>query len=162
SLSTRLTARLLSETLRRLSPGGRMLLIPPSGFWDGLGRKLGASTLPLQKVQDLVDVCETERFAEVLPHFWEQGFNAERVYRAVWDYLERNEPQDADGFLRRMIYCGMARTVMLGSHEELEDFLTGSFRESPEYVVGAGDLTKRLLRVLLEVFAAFHVPVVVA
>ena len=46
--------------------------------------------------------------------------------------------------------------------DELKEFLTGGFDKVPDHVAGAGDLTKRLLRVLLEIFATFHIPVVVA
>ena len=61
-----------------------------------------------------------------------------------------------------MIYSGMVNATMLGRQDDLEEFLTDGFRQVPEHVAEAGDLTKRLLRVLLEVFATLNTPVVVA
>ena len=112
-LSGRVTARLLGETLRRLSPGGRLRLIPSTGFFDGLGRMLGFSAAvdePLKKVNDLIGLCETEKFtdfAEALPTLWDVGFNQDRVLQAIGEHLQQSEPSDADGFLRQKIYGGM-------------------------------------------------------
>ena len=167
-LSGRVTARLLGETLRRLSPGGRLRLIPSSGFFDGLGRMLGFAAAvdePLKKVNDLIGLCETEKFtdfAEAFPTLWDVGFNPDQIIQAIGAHLQQTEPSDADGFLRQKIYSGMVLATALHRPDELKEFLTGGFDEAPDYVAGTGDLTKRLLRVLLEIFATFHIPVVVA
>jgi hypothetical protein len=164
-LSNRVTARLLGETLRRMPPGARLDLVPSDGFLSGLGRKLGVSAAvdePLKRVQELLDVCETDRFLDALPVFWDIGGSAQQVFDAVSRHLHATESSDADGYLRRTIYGCMVSVVVLNRPEGLTEFLTGGFNESPEFVEGAGDLTKRLLRVLLEIFATFQLPVVVA
>lgn len=164
-LSNRVTAALLGETIRRLSPSGRLRLVPPRGFWDWFGRKAGIAAAvdpSLKKVQDLLDICGNERFPEALPAFWDIGLDRDQVYEAVKDHVEEAESADADGFLRKVFYCGMVLSTVFGRREGLEDFLTGGFNDSPDHVAGAGDLTKRLLRVLLEIFAAFRIPVMIA
>lgn len=165
NLSHRVTGRVLGETIRRMPPNHRLHLVPTTGFWDGMGRSLGfsgASSEPLKLVQSLLDVCDSDKFAEALPVFWDMGIKPKEVAEAIWDHLESCESSDADGFLRRMIYNGMAHATILNQRDGLVEFLTGGFDGMPEYVAGAGDLPKRLLRVLLEVFATFRIPVVVA
>jgi hypothetical protein len=164
-LCERVTARLLGETLRRLSPGRRLQLTEANGFWQGLGRKLGIAGVvdpSLQIVEQLLEVSESNRLADRLSAFWDIGVRRDQVLRAIHEHLWSSESSDADGYLRKMIYSGMVNATLLHRQDDLEDFLTDGFRGVPEHVAGAGDLTKRLLRVLLEVFAAFHTPVVVA
>jgi hypothetical protein len=48
----------------------------------------------------------------------------------------------------------------LGEREPIEDFLTGEYREGPAHLMGAGQLSRRLLTTFLELFRALNIPVI--
>jgi hypothetical protein len=164
-VSGRLTARLVGEAVRRLEPSQRLDLIPARGLWQRLGRRFGWKGVVqpvLKRVDGLLQSCSDGQ-AGSLPDACRQcGIDLPRLLEAVHRHLESTEGQDTEGYLRSRLYESLARFSLLGDRESLEDFLTNGLTEVPEHILGTGQVTRKLLAVLLEVFRVLHVPVVLA
>jgi hypothetical protein len=163
-LGDQLTARLLSEAIRRLPPPEQLRLIPPHGAWERLRLWLG-STRPAERrmaaIRDLLAHCDAPAPCELGDACRAAGVDPERAWQVIDRHLERSEPRDAAGFLRRRLYSALARLALLGDREPVEEFLTEGYREEgPQHVRDAGQLGRRLLAALLEMLQALHIPAV--
>jgi hypothetical protein len=163
-LAERLTARLLGEALRRLPPTEQVRLIPPRGWWERLRLLLGSARLAearLAAVRDLASHCDSPAPSDLAGACRMAGLSPQRALEEVVGHLERTEPKDVAGFLRRRLYEALARLSLLGDAGAVEDFLTEGYRaEGQQNVKAAGQLGRRLLTCLLEVLQALRVPVV--
>jgi hypothetical protein len=162
-VSERLTARLLAEALRRLPPDRQALLIPSRGFWDGLSFRLGrrgAVEARLEAISRLIAHCDRLIPTDLRPACADAGITAEQALAVVDEHLAATEAKDAAGSLRRNLYFRLAHLTLLGQREPVEDFLTDEYLQGDPQVTGAGQLTRRLLTALLELFRTLNVPVV--
>ena len=79
------------------------------------------------------------------------------------EHIERTEAHNTAGLMRRHIYQGFARAVLLGDEADLANFLTFGFAELDFQVrPSRQDLVLALFKVLMEVFHGLKIPVVVA
>lgn len=93
----------------------------------------------------------------------EASVECERACDFLCKYIDRTEPHNTAGLMRRHIYQGFARAVLLGDESDLANFLTYGFAELDFKVrPSRQDLVLALFKVLMEVFCQLHIPVVVA
>jgi hypothetical protein len=164
-----LVRRLLHGALADLTPQQRLDLFPA----PGLGRwakRLGLGTSQAQeRTQWLLDLLgsverlEPRPAASVRRTCEEAGLDLQRACELVCDDVERTEPRNTAGLMRRSIHQGFARAIFLGDETDLANFLTFGFAEL-EFQVRPSrqDLVLALLKVLMGVFLSLKVPVVVA
>jgi hypothetical protein len=164
-----LVRRLLHRALTDLTPAQRLELFPPAG----LGRwaqRLGLGTSQAQeRTQWLIDNLGggeqlEPRPAEPVRRVCEEaGVELGRACDLICDHVERTEPRNTAGLMRRSIYQAYARAILLGDEADLANFLTFGFAEL-EFQVRPSrqDLVLALFKVLMEVFLNLKVPVVVA
>src|SRR5262249_39793833 len=93
----------------------------------------------------------------------EAGLDCEKACELISCYVERTEPHNTAGLMRRAVHQGFARAILLGDESELANFLTFGFAELEFHVRPTRqDLVLALFKVLMEVFRGLKVPVVVA
>jgi hypothetical protein len=93
----------------------------------------------------------------------EGGLGEERACDLVRRHIERTEPHNTAGLMRRHIHQGFARSALLGDETDLANFLTYGFAELDFKVQPTRqDLVLGLFKVLMEIFLNLRIPVVVA
>src|SRR5262249_8243583 len=93
----------------------------------------------------------------------EVSLEPEQAGAAVDAFVERTEPHNTAGLMRRQIYQGFARAMLLGDEAELANFLTFGFAELDFQVrPSRQDLVLALFKVLMGIFLSLKIPVVVA
>ncbi|MBL8799906.1 MAG: hypothetical protein JNM56_38850 [Planctomycetia bacterium] len=164
-----LTRRLLSKTLAGLTPEQRLDLFPPPGLarWTrhfGLG-----ASQAQERVQWLIETLKpgpdasSGGAAYILQRLKEINFEPERACQLVCQHVEKTEAHNTAGLMRRHIYQGFARAILLGDESDLANFLTFGFAELEFHVRPTRqDLVLALCKVLMEVFRNLKIPVVVA
>jgi hypothetical protein len=163
-ISKRVTARLLAEALRQLSPHQQAQLIPTQGVWERMKTWLGsaaATRARLERIRDLITRCDVPSGVEPRAACEEAGLPLPEAVTLTSAHLERTEPNDASGALRRALYSRLVGFTLLNENEALQDYLTDGFLEGPAYVKGAGQLTRRMLTVLLQLLHTLRIPVIV-
>ncbi|MFN4259321.1 MAG: hypothetical protein ACK4RK_08475 [Gemmataceae bacterium] len=171
-----LTRRLLVSALTELTPEERLDLFPPPGLgrWT---RRLGLGSGQAQeRTQWLIDTLhsplgqpasargvDSPWLLDVRKVVGEASLEPEVACDLVCDYVERTEAHNTAGLMRRNIYQGFARAILLGDEADLAGFLTYGFAEL-EFQVRPSrqDLVLALFKVLMEVFRGLHIPVVAA
>jgi hypothetical protein len=93
----------------------------------------------------------------------EASLEPERACEMIFAHVERTEAHNTAGLMRRSIYQGFTRSVLLGDESDLANFLTFGFAEL-EFQVRPSrqDLVLALFKVLMEVFLSLKIPVVAA
>jgi hypothetical protein len=166
-----LVRRLLSTALAALAPAQRLDLFPAPGLgrWT---RRLGlGSSQAQERTQWLLDalgrpvsadglVGKAGRLSRLCA---EASLEPESACQAVCSHVEKTEPHNTAGLMRRHIYQGFARCALLGDEADLANFLTYGFAEL-EFQVRPSrqDLVLALFKVLMEIFLGLKMPVVVA
>src|SRR5262249_1770747 len=158
-----------AATLEALTPEQRLDLFPPPvlGRWT---RRLGLGiTQAQERTQWLLDTLQAprgehgwQRSSSIVQRLKEANLETERAYELLYDHVEQTEPHNTAGLMRRNIYQGFARSILLGDEAELANFLTFGFAEL-EFQVRPSrqDLVLALSKVLMEVFLNLKIPVVV-
>ncbi len=139
---------------------------PGLGRWT---RKLGLGTgHALQRAQWLIDgLSRPASFAGGFPplrRFCAEGsLECERACDLVCKHIERTEPCNTAGLMRRHLFQGFARAALLGDESDLANFLTYGFAELDFKVrPSRQDLVLALFKVLMEIFLSLKIPVVAA
>ena len=167
-IGEQLVRRLLSRALSDLTPAERLELFPAGGLgrWT---RKLGlGQTQAQERVQWLLDSLAGRgsvgsSLLAVRRIITEAGLNPEAALEMVNAYIEKTEAHNTAGLMRRSLYQGFARAVLLGDESELASFVTFGFAELEFHVRPTRqDLVLALFKVLMEVFRTLKTPVVVA
>jgi hypothetical protein len=162
-----LVRRLLHKAVAGLTPEQRLDLFPAPGLgrWT---RRLGLGNSQAQeRTQWLLD--HLSRSAQpgdtgaARRACTEVNLEPERASEFVCTYIERTEAHNTAGLMRRHIYQGFARAILLGDETDLANFLTFGFAEL-EFNVRPSrqDLVLALFKVLMEVFLQLKIPVVMA
>ena len=172
-ISAERTRLLLKMGMEALTPAQRLDLFPAPGLgrWT---RKLGLGGSQAQeRTQWLLETLGAEsglgadpsrpRAALLVQRLQEANLEAERAFELVQNHIERTEPHNTAGLMRRHIQLGFARAALLGDESELANFLTFGFAELDFQVrPSRQDLVLSLLKVLMEVFLGLKIPVVAA
>jgi hypothetical protein len=162
-----LVRRILHRALSSLTPEQRLDLFPAPGLgrWT---RRLGlGSSQAQERTQWLIDNLAKsdapgtngmarQACAEV-------SLDCDRACEYVCHYVERSEPHNTSGLMRRHIYRSFARAALLGDEADLATFLTFGFAELDFQIrPSRQDLVLALLKVMMEIFLSLRIPVVVA
>jgi hypothetical protein len=162
-----LVRRLLHKALTSLTPEQRLDLFPAPGLgrWT---RKLGLGTSQAQeRTQWLIDHLAASggsaTVGAVRRVCREASLEPEQACAFVGKCVERGEPHNTAGLMRRHLYQGFARATLVGDETDLANFLTFGFAELEFRVRPTRqDLVLALLKVLMEIFLNLKIPVVVA
>ena len=166
-VSEELTRRLLHKALTSLPAEQRLDLFPAPGLgrWT---RKLGLGNSQAQErtqwlIDNLAKPGSTGSFGAVRRACAEVNLEPERACEVLCACVEKSEPRDTAGLIRRHLYEGFARAALVGDESDLANFMTYGFAEL-EYRVQPSrqDLVLALFKVLMEVFVTLKIPVVVA
>ena len=163
-----LVRRQLGVALRDLSPEEKVELFPPPGIgrW---ARRLGlGSTQAVERSEWLAEnLSGYANFARMpmplMQALNDAGLPPERAFDLLCAHAGKTETRNTAGLMRRQIYQGFAKAVLLGDESELANFLTYGFAELEFHVRPTRqDLVLALFKVLTEVFRGLKIPVVVA
>jgi hypothetical protein len=164
-----LVRRRLCAGLTALTPEQRLDLFPLVGIARWASRIGLGSSQAQERTQWLLDTLTAgphptaSGTAFILGRLQEANVEPDRACRMLCEHIERTEAHNTAGLMRRHIYQGFARSVLLGDEAELANFLTFGFAEL-EFQVRPSrqDLVLALFKVLMEVFRDLKIPVVVA
>ncbi|WP_020471107.1 hypothetical protein [Zavarzinella formosa] len=160
--------RLLGNALHGLTNDQKADLFPAPGLgrWT---RKLGLGmNQAIERCQWLVDHIGGHGQLgrgpmPVMQALTEAGVPVAKALELIDGYVEKTEPHNAAGLMRREMYKGFTRAFLQKDEASLADFLTHEFVEMPFQVrPSRQDLVLSLFKVLMEVFRALKTPVVVA
>ncbi len=159
---------LLGAVLSAMTPAQRLEVIPAPGLgrW---ARKLGLGTSQtLERVQWLVDSLARPvplpLAAGAIRRFCDEaGLESGKALELVNEHIERTEPHNTAGLMRRAILQGFVRAMLLGDESDLATFLTYGFAEL-EFQVRPSrqDLVLALFKALMGILQGLRVPVVFA
>src|SRR5216683_186667 len=159
---------LLGASLNAMPPSQRLELFPPPalGRW---ARRLGlGASQAMERAQWLIDsLARTPALpfqpGAILRACTEAGVESAKAFEVVCDHVERTEPHNTAGLMRRHILEGFARAVLLNDEADLANFLTYGFAELDFQVrPSRQDLVLSLFKTLMEVFRGLKIPVVAA
>ncbi len=154
--------------LQALTPAERLELFPAPGLgrW---ARKLGLGTSQaLERVQWLID-----SLAKPVPLPFQPGalkkmcdeanLELSRAAELITQYIDRTEPRNTAGLMRRHILEGFSRAMLLGDEADLATFLTYGFAELDFQVrPSRQELVLALFKAVMGVLQSLRVPVVFA
>jgi hypothetical protein len=163
AVADRLTARLLGEGLRQLSPPQQIQLIPARSLWEKL--KLGLRTrstaqVRLDALRQLANKCDSPAPTDLPRACEDAGLAPETALSLIQRHLDRIEPKDAAGTLRKDLYGRLAQLAIRGEREPVEDFFTDDFRKVTASIAGDHQSIRLLLSILLQLLRALEVPVI--
>jgi hypothetical protein len=159
-----LTRRLLRDALKVAAKDELLDLFPAPGLakWT---RRLGLGTSQAEeRMQWLRD-----ELAKATPTLSprgiisECGVDGDKACALIGRYVDRTEPRDTFGLMRRSIAQGFCRASLLGDESDLANFLTYGFAELDFKVQPSRqELVLSLLKALMGVLNSLRIPVVVA
>jgi hypothetical protein len=166
-VSEALGRRLLHRALSAATKDEQLDLFPAPGLgrWT---RRLGLGSSQAQEraqwlLENLSRPGAPGSFAPLRRLCAECSLEGERACDLVCRYVEKTEPHNTAGLMRRAIYLGFARAALLGDETDLANFLTYGFAELDFKVRPSRlDLVLALFKVLMEILLSLKIPVVVA
>ena len=168
AIGEQLVRRQLGIALRELSPEQKMELFPPTGL-SRFGRLFGFGTSQSQDRADALaeDLSGYSSFARMpvplVQALAAAGLAPQKAYDLVCEQASRNESRNTAGLMRRNIFNGFARAVLLKDEAELANFLTFGFAELEFHVRPTRqDLVLALFKTLSDIFRSLKTPIVVA
>jgi hypothetical protein len=157
---------LFRDMLNAMDAQQRLELFPVSGLarW---GRRLGiGSTQAQERAQWLCEeLGRTAKDADggILHACEEASLSPQLACDALCQYIEKTEAHNTAGLMRRHIFQGFCRSVLLGDDADLANFLTFGFAELDFKVQPSRqDLVLALFKAIMEIFRGLHIPVVIA
>lgn len=159
---------LFSAALAGLTPAQRLELFPAPGLGRWV-RKLGlGTTQALERVQWIID-----SLARPVPFPFQAGairracdeanLDHARAIELIVAHIDRTEPRNTAGLMRRHTLEGFARAMLLGDESDLATFLTYGFAELDFQVrPSRQELVLALFKVLMGVLQGLRIPVVFA
>jgi hypothetical protein len=165
-VSEELARRLFHQALSASNRDEQLDLFPAPGLgrWT---RKLGlGSSQAQERTQWLIEQL-TQPFPQGCAHLRrlcaESTLAPDKACELTSRFVDRTEPHNTAGLLRRHIYHGLTRAALIGDESDLANFLTYGFAELDVKVQPSRqDLVLALFKVLMEVFQSLRIPVVVA
>jgi hypothetical protein len=163
-----LVRRLLAQAVLAQEPQQRLDLFPAHGL-GGWARRLGLGASQAQeRTQWLLDTLARPAprpfvSGGVRRACAEAGLEFQRASETLCAHVEGTEAHNTHGLMRRHVYQGFARAVLLGQEGDLANFLTFGFAELEFRVRPTRqDLVLALFKVLMDVMRGLRIPVVVA
>jgi hypothetical protein len=163
-----LVRSLLASALEGLTPAERLELFPPTG----LGRWARRLGLGGGQAQERAQWLVVNLNRPPAPPFQgdllqtlcgEAGLTTEQACDLVCRFVEKTEPHNTAGLMRRCVLTGFARAVLAGDESDLASFLTYGFAELDFHVrPSRQELVLALFKVLTTVLQEVQVPIVVA
>lgn len=165
-IAGRVAARLLAESLRRLTPPQRVELIPPLGWLDSFYLRMGNISRTRQRLEGIdkvIEICDAKRpTAEELRDACRSvGLPLTTATQIIDQHLERSESKDILGWFRKNLYSSLARIALLEDRDAFEELHNGNYENAPTTVQHAGTISHRFLEVWLELLFALSIPTVV-
>ncbi|GBD35674.1 hypothetical protein HRbin36_00788 [bacterium HR36] len=158
-----LTRRLVRNWLQSLDAAARTELFPapPLTRW---ARRLGLGAARAEeRCQWLIQLLSRSGTLPVRQALLQVQLEPAVVCERIRDFVDRNEVHSVAGQMRRRIYHGFARAILLGQEDELAHFLTSGFTELDFQVPPSRqELVLTLLKALMEICLTLQIPVVVA
>lgn len=162
-IGEQLVRSLLASALRQLSSDDKVELFPPPGIgrW---ARRLGiGQTQAAERCEWLADTLVKKTSIHVLHAIADAGLSPERAYELLAAHVQKTEPHNATGLMRRSVIAGFARAILLKDEGELANFLTFGFTEIDFQVRPTRqDLVLALFKVMMQLMREQKIPVVVA
>ncbi|HMP03848.1 MAG TPA: hypothetical protein PKD86_18770 [Gemmatales bacterium] len=157
-----LTRRLLRTTLQNLDEEQRATLFPTPTLARWV-RRFGFGSPDKDRGQWLLETLALGNHVSVRNACQEAQVDLAQAAEMIAAHLDRTEPHNAAGQMRRRICQGFVRAVLLGDESSLANFLTDGFAALDFQVrPSRQDLVLALLKVLMDLCQTLHVPVVVA
>jgi hypothetical protein len=158
-----LTRRLVRNWLQTLDAPARLELFPapPLTRW---ARRLGLGQAQAEeRCQWLIQLLGRSSTLPVRQALLQVQMDPRLVYEQVCQFVDRNEVHSVAGQMRRRIYQGFARAILLGQEDDLAHFLTTGFTELDFQVQPSRqELVLALLRAVMDICLTLRIPVVVA
>jgi hypothetical protein len=167
-VSDQMTRKLLGAALAESTADQKLDLFPAQGIgrWT---RKLGLGFSQAQeRCQWLVDqlngfAAPGKPIMPIKQALTESGLSIEVALDLVQAFIDRTEPRNTAGLMRRAIHQGFVKAQLIKDEAELANFLTFGFAELDFQVrPSRQDLVLALFKVLMESFRLLKTPVVVA
>ena len=168
AVGEQLVRRYLGIALRELTAEEKVDLFPPPGIgrW---ARRLGIGQSQAAERGEWLAEClsgnaNVSRMYTPLPQaLADAGLTAAKAYELLCQYVQKHETHNTHGLMRKAIYQGFAKAVLLRDESDIANFLTNGFAEIDFQVRPTRqDLVLALFKVLMEVFRGLKAPVVVA
>jgi hypothetical protein len=161
-VANELTRRALADALTAASREEWMDLFPAPGLskWT---RKLGLGVSQAQeRTQWLLDGLKPQG-ADLKKLCGEAQVEPERAAEFLGRHIDRTEPRDSVGLMRRQLMQGFARAALMQDESDLANFLTYGFAEL-DYKVKPSrqELVLSLFKTLMHALQSLRIPVVVA
>ncbi len=183
AVAARVSARLLGEALRRLAPPKQIQLIPAKNMWDGIALKLGRSKATesrFEAIARIVEVCADAHPTreQILQACDAAGISFGSAKSLAIEHLNRTErANDARGWVRRQLYSRLVELFFDENPDRFDELFIGEIPDIPGFLSNLpksqasanpkdpDDSARRsidiwLLRVWLELFDEFAIPVV--
>jgi hypothetical protein len=167
-IGEQLVRRQLGVALNDLNAEQKAELFPPSGL-SRFGRLFGFGGTQSQGRADALaeSLSGYSNFARMpvplVQALDAAGLSPQKAYDLVCEHASKNESRNTAGLMRRNIFNGFARAVLLKDEAELANFLTFGFAELEFHVRPTRqDLVLALFKVLSDVFRSLKTPIVVA
>ncbi len=165
-IAGRVTARLLAESLRRLTPPQRVELIPPRGWLESIYLRFGNISCTrerLEGIEKVVEICDAKRpTSELLRDAClSVGLPLSTAIRIIEQHIERSESKDIRGWFRKNLYSSLARIALLEDSGPIEELHNGDYENAPTTVQNAGSITHRFLEIWLELLFELGIPTVI-
>jgi hypothetical protein len=165
-IAGRVAARLLAESLRRLTPPQRVELIPPKGWLDSVFLRLGNISRTrerLEGIEKVLEICDGKKptSEELREACLSVALPLSTATQIIDQHLERSESKDILGWFRKNLYSRLARLALLEDRDPFEELHNGDYEQAPSTVQHAGTISHRFLEVWLELLFALSIPAVV-
>lgn len=93
----------------------------------------------------------------------DSGLDGEKACELICKHVDRTEPRDTAGQMRRYLAQGFCRAALLGDESDLANFLTYGFAELDFKVQPSRmDLVRSLFKVVMDILHGLRIPVVIA
>jgi hypothetical protein len=158
-----LTRRLVRNWLQTLDAAARAELFPAAALtrwarWLGLGAAQAE-----ERCQWLIQLLGRSGTLPVRQALLQVQMEPAIVCERLREFVDRNEVHSVAGQMRRRIYHGFVRAILLGQEDELAHFLTSGFTELDFQVQPSRqELVLTLLKALMEICLTLKIPVVIA
>jgi hypothetical protein len=153
----------LAGALRAMGADERVELFPPPGIgrW---ARRLGIGhSQAAERSEWLADALGKTGGLPARQAIADAGLTPNRAFDLIAAHVQKTEPHNATGLMRRSVIAGFAKAVLLGDEGELANFLTFGFTEIDFQVRPTRqDLVLALFKVMMQLLREQKFPVVVA